>query len=433
MKKVSKLLVLAFFASWVITFTGCKKNVEIPALYTTEVSGIAATTAETGGNVTSGGGAGVLSRGVCWSSEENPTISESRTYDGIGTGIFTSNLTGLNPGTTYFVRAYAVNTAGVAYGIQLVFTTASSQVNNESEKDNFPGVARYIAASFSIGTKVYIGTGTDASDVPLRDFWEWDQTTNVWTRKADFPGKASGGVVSFSIGTKGYIGTGDYFSSDGFTNSFTNEFWEYDTATNSWTQKASLPITPARTFAVGFSIGTKGYIGLGLKDLFSAGDSPSYYNDFWEWDQTTDVWTKKVDFPGKARTAAVGFSIGSKGYIGTGGDGNSYSKEFWEWDPSINLWTKKADFGGTERGYAVGFSIGNKGYIGTGNNENLLKDFWEWDLATNVWTGKSDFKGDARTYAVGGSIGNKAYIGTGVGDIDFHALKDFWEYDPNLK
>jgi N-acetylneuraminic acid mutarotase len=429
MKKLFIILELALFTAWMITFTGCKKDVEISALYTTEVSGISATTAETGGNVTSNGGVEVTARGVCWSTSENPTVAENKTSDGVGTGIFTSTLTGLNPRTTYFVRAYAINSPGVAYGNQIVFETTPAQGN----KADLPGVARYIAASFSIGTKVYIGTGTDGSDLSLRDFWEWDQTTNDWIRKADFPGNSTNGVVSFSIGTKGYIGTGDNFSTDGFTNSFTNEFWEYDPASNSWTQKASLPITPARAFAVGFSIGTKGYVGLGIKDASTAGGSPGYYQDFWEWDQTTDVWKQKADFPGNARSGAVGFSIGSKGYFGTGGNGNSMFKDFWEWDQATNVWTKKSDFGGASRWYAVGFSIGNKGYIGTGNNENLLKDIWEWNQTANVWTEKSDFKGDARTYAVGVSIDNKAYIGTGVGDNDFHALKDFWEYDPALK
>ena len=326
------------------------------------------------------------------------------------------------------MRAYAIYGTtfdnDILYGNEISFTTSFAQ-GEDPRKADFPGGVRYNAAIFSIGTKVFLGLGYNLSSNFFRDFWEWDEATDVWTRKADYPGNASGGVVSFSIGTKGYIGTGNIFGTTGST----NEFWEYDPAANSWTQKESLPNTPSRAYAAGFSIGNKGYIGVGIKD----GGVSGYYQDFWEWDQTTNKWTKKADFPGNARTAAIGFSIGSKGYIGTGGDGTSLFKDFWEWDQATNVWTKKSEFGGTSRWFAVGFSIGNKGYIGTGNNENLLKDFWEWDPATNVWTGKSDFKGDARTYAVGVSIGNKAYIGTGVGDIDFHPLKDFWEYDPNLK
>ncbi len=89
--------------------------------------------------------------------------------------------------------------------------------------------------------------------------------------------------------------------------------------------------------------------------------------DFWEYDPAANTWTQKADFGGTARYSAVGFSIGSKGYIGTGDDGwSSIAKDFWEYDPAANTWTQKADFGGTARDCAVGFSIGSKGYIGTG-------------------------------------------------------------------
>jgi N-acetylneuraminic acid mutarotase len=184
---------------------------------------------------------------------------------------------------------------------------------------------------------------------------------------------------------------------------------------------------------VGFSIGTKGYIGLGKKD---DGSSDTYYKDLWEWDQATNVWTKKADFEGTIGYGAVGFSIGSKGYIGTGG-GATYSTEFWEWDQTTDVWTKKADFGGNARDYAVGFSIGNKGYIGTGYDGSqvsyVYNDIWEWDQATDTWTRKADFAGGARNSAVGVSIGNKVYIGTGMGGSINYAYQDFWEYDPTLK
>jgi N-acetylneuraminic acid mutarotase len=234
--------------------------------------------------------------------------------------------------------------------------------------------------------------------------------------------------VCFSIGTKGYIETGGDF----FRKVLTNEFWEYDPGTNTWSRKASLPVTPGRDCAVGFSIGTKGYIGIGGK----LDDSPdSYYKDFWEWDQTTNVWTKKADYPGNSTGAAVGFSIGRKGYIGTGfGDGPNLSNDFWEWDQETNVWTKRADFEGAPRGYATGFSIGNKGYIGTGygDGSTLYNDFWVWDQETDVWTQKTNFGGMARNAAVSFSIGNKGYIGTGITGVNpNYAFQEFWEYDPN--
>jgi N-acetylneuraminic acid mutarotase len=409
----------------------------VPTLITIEVTSITSISAVSGGNITNDGGEEIIDKGIMWN-----TVPEWYIYDdgvsiyryGPGSGSFVNNLSGLTPGTTYYVKAFAVNGVGTAFGPTLRFTTSISQGNSSwTQKTGFPGGARYSSASFSIGTKVYIGIGYNDGDMPTRDFWEWDQTTKVWTRKADYPGNTTGIAVSFSIGTKGYIGTGNDFKTIGFT----NEFWEYDPGTDRWTQKASLPTIPGRALAVGFSIGTKGYIGLGNKDLFTTGGNPnpSYYQDFWEWDQTANEWTKKADFPGNTRSGAVGFSIGNKGYIGTGGDGTNYSKDFWEWDQSTNVWTKKADFEGIGRSEAVGFSIGNKGYIGTGYSSgttlNILIDFWEWDQETNIWTEKANFGGIARSSAVGFSIGNKGYIGTGAnGPGIIYASQDFWEYDP---
>src|SRR4051812_25092276 len=75
-------------------------------------------------------------------------------------------------------------------------------------------------------------------------------------------------------------------------------------------------------------------------------------------------WMRKADFGGISRTGAVGFSIGMKGYIGTGSDdASAFYKDFWQYDPVSNTWTQKADFGGGVRGYAVGFSMGSKGFI----------------------------------------------------------------------
>ena len=96
----------------------------IPTVTTSAVSNIAASTATAGGNVADDeGGATVTARGVCWSTSQNPTVSDSHTTDGTGTGSFTSNITGLNALTTYYVRAYATNSAGTTYGNQVSFTT----------------------------------------------------------------------------------------------------------------------------------------------------------------------------------------------------------------------------------------------------------------------------------------------------------------------
>ena len=105
-----------------VSFTTLE-NVELPTLTTTNVTSITETTATCGGNVTSDGGATVTARGVCWSTLHNPTINNNHTTDGTGSGSYTSNLSNLTPNTTYYVRAYATNSAGTGYGNEVSFTT----------------------------------------------------------------------------------------------------------------------------------------------------------------------------------------------------------------------------------------------------------------------------------------------------------------------
>lgn len=97
----------------------------IPTVTTTAVSAVTSTTASSGGNVDTDGGTTVTVRGVCWSASANPTIVNSCTNDGAGTGTFTSSITGLVAGLGYHVRAYATNSVGTAYGSDLTFTTTA--------------------------------------------------------------------------------------------------------------------------------------------------------------------------------------------------------------------------------------------------------------------------------------------------------------------
>ena len=99
---------------------------ELPTVTTNSVTSITKNSAVCGGNVTSDGGATVTQRGVCWSTSQNPTTNDNKTIDGSGTGSFTSNMSGLTAGTTYYVRAYAVNSQGTAYGTQKTFTTTTT-------------------------------------------------------------------------------------------------------------------------------------------------------------------------------------------------------------------------------------------------------------------------------------------------------------------
>ena len=107
----------------------------LPTVTTTAVSNIAPTTAMSGGNVTADGGADITARGICWSTSQTPTISGNHTTDGTGTGSFNSTMTGLTPNTTYYVRAYATNSEGTAYGEVVSFTTLQQNLVGDVNED----------------------------------------------------------------------------------------------------------------------------------------------------------------------------------------------------------------------------------------------------------------------------------------------------------
>lgn len=120
-----------FILAWALMIpAGCSKKEESPevlpskpVLTTASVTQITQTTAASGGDITSDGGATVTARGICWSRSDPPTLNDTLTTNGSGAGAFVSQLTSLQPGKVYFVRAYATNSAGTGYGNTLSFTT----------------------------------------------------------------------------------------------------------------------------------------------------------------------------------------------------------------------------------------------------------------------------------------------------------------------
>lgn len=122
MKKNSTLFVVISLISIMAVVQGCKKTT-VPELTTAAISEVTLTTAVSGGNITSDGGEEVLQKGVCWSTTQSPTIASTITEDGNGSTAYTSNLVDLTAGTTYYLRAYATNSVGTAYGNEVIFET----------------------------------------------------------------------------------------------------------------------------------------------------------------------------------------------------------------------------------------------------------------------------------------------------------------------
>lgn len=243
----------------------------------------------------------------------------------------------------------------------------------------FPGIGRTSAVAFAINGKGYVGLGYDGTN-KLNDFWEYDPTNNTWTQKNNIPENdgfsARYGSVAFSIGSKGYV-------LGGYDGNYLKDLWEYDPTADSWSQKTSLPGSK-RMNAVAFVIDNIAYVCTGIENA-------AYPSDFWAYDASTDTWAKKRDIANNSdqsyddeytsivRENAVAFVINGLGYIATG-DNTVVVSTVWEYDPATDLWKRKTDFEGAARSNALGMTVSNRGFVVTGKTGNTyLDDLWEFD------------------------------------------------------
>lgn len=137
-----------------------------PTISTTAVSSITSNSGNSGGTISSDGGSAVTARGVCWNTAPNPTVSNNKTTDGTGTGTFTSAISGLTTGTTYYVRAYATNTMGTSYGNQ--FSLTPFQLGSLSTMNKVYGDAPFTLvnpSSSSNGSFSYSSSNTSVATV----------------------------------------------------------------------------------------------------------------------------------------------------------------------------------------------------------------------------------------------------------------------------
>ena len=187
----------------------------LPTLTTTAVSNITYTSAVCGGNITFDGGYSVTARGVCWSIYPNPTINNNHTTNGSGTGSFTSSITGLLAGTTYYLRDYATNAAGTGYGNEISFTTIGIFSVSATQKVLFsPGNLQWSATNGgnTATTHAVAGNGTAAGT--------WRFAPNQWdmigTANSSISANYTGWIDLFGWGTSGYNNKYPYMTSTNY-------------------------------------------------------------------------------------------------------------------------------------------------------------------------------------------------------------------------
>lgn len=271
------------------------------------------------------------------------------------------------------------------------------------KKESLGGVARHRATGVSIGQKGYIGLGHvngTGVNFAFSDWWEFDPASNTWTQKADYLLGQGYGASAFSVGTKGFVGSGVFIG---------NSWCEYDPGTNQWTQVATPPATGSELSA--FAVNDKGYL------IENA--------NIYEYDPVLNVWNTKTSAPVGFGIWGAAFSIGNSGYVISG-------STFYEYKPSVDQWLARASFPGSASGGSAAFAVLEKGYVVagfSGSLGNVNREAWEYDPGINSWSLVEEFLGSSRRFTIGFNIGDRGYVGTGTNGINF---KDFWEYDPIL-
>lgn len=276
------------------------------------------------------------------------------------------------------------------------------------------------ATTFTIGDFGYLGCGNKMYFNLSKDFFRYDKGLDSWSPIASLPSDADKreGSVGFSIGSKGYVCGGEKYRSTG--NLPLNELWEYDPEKNEWIKRCDFPRKGSVMNGIGFSIGNKGYVGLGFASYTQLNVPFGYMNDFYEYDPVLNSWKKLNDFPGEPRSSAVGFSLNGKGYVGLGyGTGAQFFTDFWEYDPITENWTRLPDFPGEGRTSSIGYGYNNLCYVGMGEPNDL----YIFDIRTKTWSSAINQpclkeRSNANSFV----IDNKIFYGTNFRN------SDLWEY-----
>lgn len=218
-------------------------TISLPGITTASVTNIGNTSATGGGNVISNGGANVTERGICWSTNHNPTISGNHATNGAGTGEFSVNMNNLTPNTTYYVKAYAINSQGTAYGEEVYFKTTQTSTYtvsvsaNPSNGGTVTGGGIYEQGQ-SCTVRAIANTGytfqkwtENGNQVSTNANYTFTVTNNrnlvaVFTQQSQAPTGAIDGVFSVSASQRVYFSQGNlqYKASNGTWRFATNQY-----------------------------------------------------------------------------------------------------------------------------------------------------------------------------------------------------------------
>lgn len=227
---------------------------------------------------------------------------------------------------------YVASGYSAAAGFSNEMWAYNTATNSWSQKAPHPGVGRYTSVAFTINNMGFMGMGSQFGNSYYNDLYEYNPLADSWSQKANFPGTLRQGASAFVINNYAYVGLG----SNAPLNSCFNDFYKYDAINNSWSPIASFPGF-ARNAAFVFVLNSIAHITQGTN--YTTAPPAQVFNDHWTYD-TVNLWQALPNFPGQPHFEGAYFSIGNKGYIGLGSDTASfthYMNDFWEYAPTVGI------------------------------------------------------------------------------------------------
>lgn len=303
----------------------------------------------------------------------------------------------------------------------LLFTTALSAQTWQQLPD-FPGTARDDAASFSIGNKIYVGTGMEVGWGLTNDWWCYDAQAGSWSEIAAMPTTTRQYCAAFTVNDTGYVFGGVD------ANGALSELWAYYPESDQWIQKSAMP-AEARFASVAVEAWNYGIVATGML----ASGVPT--KEAWKYFPATDSWEAMNPVPGPSRHRAVAFQDGGGMLIAGGADStwsalsDAWSYPVWfetgTYYPHADLPAPRFEMkGGTQYVMAI---------VGGADSDTTFHDD-VWSVYPSEWTSLPPFPGGPRRGGVGAGIvptsawGNSFFFGLGL-DQDLTRHKDWWRLD----
>jgi hypothetical protein len=269
------------------------------------------------------------------------------------------------------------------------------------QKSSLGGAGRHRATGCATSHRGYMGLGHvngTGQDISFKDWWEYDPASDTWTQRADFP-VSTHGAVSFVVDNCPVVGGGSALST---------QFYKFDPTQNNWTPIANC-ILPNPGDSQGFAVNNRGFV-------YQA-------NQLAKYNPNTDSWSLCANAPMSFGQWTCSFVIEGSAFIKGG-------TQLWEYKPLHDQWLQRASFPGVSTGGSSGFAIQQRGYVTSGYVGGLsvvTEQVWSFHPVTNTWNQEIDFPGSKRRFIVAFAIHDRGYMGTGTNGINFN---DFWQFNP---